>query len=115
MWPKNRVVAEHQRAGPAFQKRAAEDEGLRQPVGPLLHRELEAHAPLRAAAEQSLELRLIVGCRDDENVADAGKHQHRQRIVDHRLVVDGQELLADAQRDRVQARSGAAGQYDASS
>ena len=33
---------------------------------------------------------------DDQDLADAGEHQRRQRIIDHRLVVDRQQLLADA-------------------
>ena len=35
------------------------------------------------------------GRRDQQDLADARQHQHRQRIVDHRLVVDRQQLLAD--------------------
>src|SRR5215212_2323722 len=50
---------------------------------------------------------------DDLDVADARHHQRRQRIVDHRLVVNGQQLLADAHGDRIQPRSRSAGQDDA--
>ena len=49
---------------------------------------------LAAIAEQAAELRQVVRRRDHQDVADAGQHQHRQRIVDHRLVVDRQQLLA---------------------
>ena len=51
---------------------------------------------------------------DHQHVADARQHQRRQRVVDHRLVVDRDQLLADAQRDRMQPRPGAAGQDDPS-
>ena len=54
-----------------------------------------------------------VGVRDDEDLADAREHQHRQRVVDHRLVVDGQQLLRRGERDRMQTRAGAAGEDDA--
>jgi hypothetical protein len=46
-------------------------------------------------------------------VADARQHQGAQRVVDHRLVVDRQQLLADALRDRIQPGAGAAGEDDA--
>jgi hypothetical protein len=49
--------------------------------------------PSGSVAQQPLEQHLILGCCDHENVANPGEHQHRQRIIDHRLVEDGQELL----------------------
>jgi hypothetical protein len=36
-----------------------------------------------------------VGRRDHQDVADAGEHQRRQGIVDHRLVVDREQLFGD--------------------
>ncbi len=53
----------------------------------------ELDAPLRSASQQGFELREIFGSGNNENVTNAGKHQHRQRIIHHRLVIDGQELL----------------------
>ena len=47
---------------------------------------------------------------DDQNLADAGEHQHRQRIIDHRLVVDRHELLAHGDGQGVEARSRSTGQ-----
>ena len=89
------VVAQHQCAGIAADERAADDEGLRQAVRRRLHGVAQSDAPLRAVAEQLLEQRLVVRRGDDQDVADAGQHQHAERIVDHRLVVDRQQLLAD--------------------
>ena len=40
------------------------------------------------------------------------EHQGRERVIDHRLVVDRQQLLADRPRDRVQPRARSAGQDD---
>ena len=40
------------------------------------------------------------------------EHQRRQRVVDHRLVVDRHELLADGARQRMQPRARAAGEDD---
>src|SRR2546426_11501426 len=50
---------------------------------------------------------------DDENLPDTSQHQGRQRVIDHRLVVDRQELLALRERHRVETRTSAAGQNDA--
>ena len=66
-----------------------------------------------AVAEQMLEGGLILRRGDDQHVADLGQHQRRQRIVDHRLVVDRQQLLRRHQRERMQPRAGAAGENDA--
>ena len=41
------------------------------------------------------------------------QHQRGQRIVDHRLVVDRQQLLRRHERQRMQPRAGAAGENDA--
>ncbi len=54
-----------------------------------------------------------MGCGDDEDVPDPGEHQRRQRVVDHRLVVDRDELLRDSQCDRMQSRTRTARQNDA--
>ena len=70
-------------------------------------------AELRSVAEQPLELLGVMRSRDDQDVADAGEHQRRQRVVDHRLVVDRDQLLGDAQGDRMQPRARAAGEDDA--
>jgi len=51
-----------------------------------------------------------VGRGDDENVAYAGEHQYRDGIVDHRLVENGEQLLAHAFGDGVEARAAASGE-----
>ena len=74
---------------------------------------LDVEAELAAVAEQRLEAVLLVRRGDHQDLADAGQHQRRQRVVDHRLVVDRQQLLADRAGQRVQPRAGSAGQDDA--
>ena len=109
------VVAEDQRDAVVADEVGADDERLGQPVGRGLHRVRRSRMPhARAVAEQPLELVLVLRGRDDEDLADAGHHQRGQRVVDHRLVVDRHELLADAAGDRVQPRARAAGQDDPS-
>ncbi len=92
---------------------AADDEGLGQALGARLDGVAERMPELRAVAEQPLERRRVVGRGDDQDVADARQHQRRQRVVDHRLVVDRQQLLGDDAGERVEARPGAAGEDDA--
>ena len=64
-------------------------------------------------SQHLLETRRVLRGRDDQDFPDARQHERGQRIVDHGLVVDGQQLLAHAQGDGVQPRAGAAGQNDA--
>ena len=107
------VVAQHQRARRIADELVADDEGLRQAIGAGLHRVLQVDAPLAAVAQQLLEARRVLRRADDQDVAHAAEHQRAQRVVDHRLVVHRQQLLADGQRGRVQPGAGAAGEDDA--
>jgi hypothetical protein len=66
-----------------------------------------------SVAEQGLELRRITGSRNDQDFANAGQHQCRERIIDHRFVVDGQQLLADNLSNRPEPASGSAGKDNA--
>ena len=109
----DQVVAERQRAGLAGDPVAADQEGLRDAVRPRLLGVGEAHAEARAVAQQAAELRQVLRRGDHQDVADAGQHQRRQRVVDHRLVVDRQQLLRRRQGHRMQPRAGAAGEQDA--
>ena len=42
---------------------------------------------------------------DNENISDTSQHQHRNRIIDHRLVINRHQLLTDALCDRIQSRT----------
>ena len=69
-------------------------------------------AQRRPVAEQPLEGRLVVRRGDDQDLPDARQHQRAERVVDHRLVVDRHELLADGQGQRMQPGAGPAGEDD---
>ena len=107
------VVAEDERARSAVDEALAEDERLRQAVGARLHAVRDVHAPALAVAEQRFEPRQIQRRADDEDLSNARQHQRRERVVHHRLVVDGQHLLAHGQRCRMQPGPRPAGQDDA--
>src|SRR6202022_4449807 len=90
----------------------ADHERLRQPVGPILHGVADVDPERGAVAEHPVEPRCIVGLGDHLDVADPGQDQRRQRVIDERLVIHRQQLLADTHRDRIQPRARAAGEDD---
>ena len=69
-------------------------------------------SPLAAVPEKFAELPAVVWRGDDGNLTDARQKENRQRIIDHRLIVDRQQLLADAEREGVKPRTGTARQQD---
>ncbi len=106
------IVAEDQRAAVFADEIAADHEGLGDALGPRLGRVGEGHADARAVAEQAGETLAVLRRGDDEHLPDAGEHQHRERVVDQRLVVDGEQLLAGRNGGGVEARPRAAGKND---
>ena len=107
------VVAEHERARLAGDEVLADGEGLCQAVGARLLGVGEVHAVARAIPEQALEVRQVGRRGDDKDVPDARQHEGAERVVDHGLVVDRQQLLGGHECERVQARAGPAGEDDA--
>lgn len=107
------VVAEHQGARLAGDEALADGEGLRQAVGARLLGVGQVHAVARAVPEQALEVGQVGRGGDDQDVPNARQHEGGQRVVDHGLVVDRQQLLGGHERERVQARAGPAGEDDA--
>ena len=107
------VVAEHQRARLAGDEVLADGERLRQAVRRRLLGVGQVHAVARAVPEQALEVGEVGRRGDDQDVPDARQHEGGQRVVDHGLVVDRQQLLGGHERERVQAGAGPAGEDDA--
>ena len=107
------VVAEHQGARLAGDELLADGECLRQAIGARLLGVGQVDAVARAVPEQALEVGQVGRRGDDQDVPDARQHEGGQRVVDHGLVVDRQQLLGGHERERVQARAGPAGEDDA--
>ena len=107
------VVAEHECARLAVDELLADGEGLGQAVGARLLGVGEVDAVARAVPEQALEVGQVGRGGDDQDVTDARQHEGGQRVVDHGLVVDRQQLLGGHERERVQAGAGPAGEDDA--
>lgn len=107
------VVAEHQGARLAGNELLADGEGLGQAVRARLLGVGQVHAVARAVPEQALEVGEVRRGGDDQDVPDARQHEGGQRVVDHGLVVDRQQLLGGHERERVQACAGPAGEDNA--
>ena len=86
-------------------ERRADRYRLSQTVWILLNSILEIHPPLLAGIEQLHEPRQILRRRNDQHITDIRQHQNGQRMIDHRLVENRQQLLADSDRGRVQSRA----------
>ena len=63
-------------------------------------------------AEKSFNRREVARGADDQELTNSTGHKGPDRVVDHRLVVDGEELFADALRGWVEATAATAGEHD---
>ncbi len=106
------IIAQYQRAGRISHEIAPDKECLRDPSRVRLHGVANPYSPLVAIAQELLEERLVLRCGDGENIGDPRQQQCRQRVVDHRLVVNRHELLADDMREGVEPGSRTARQDD---
>ena len=68
---------------------------------------------MAAVAKQPGEQRRVVRRRNDEDVADAREHQGTERVIDHRLIVDREQLFRDDHCHRIKPRPLPARQNDA--
>ena len=73
---------------------------------------LDVNTELFAIAQIILQHRQIFWRRDDQHFAKSAEHQSRQRIANHRLVVNRQKLFADDFRQRVKTCPRAAGEQN---
>ena len=106
------VVTQDEGGGAASDERSPDDERLGQPVGAWLHRIFEIDSPIPSIAQKFSEAGGVLRSADDQDIPDPRQHERTERVVDHRLVVDGQELLRNNFRDRIKPRSRSAGQDD---
>ena len=95
------IVAEHEADAVVADKLAADDESLGEAVGRGLLGIAEVDSIVGSVAEQAAEAGKIGRSGDDQYVADSGEHEHGNRIVDHRFVVDRKQLLADSFGDGI--------------
>ncbi len=90
----------------------AQDEGLCQAIRGGLHLVLQMDAVLAAVAQQRLKAGRVGGGGNDQDVLNARQHKGGQRVVDHGLVVDRQQLFAGDHGQRIEPCAGTAGKND---
>ena len=106
------IIAQDHGAAVVADELLAQDEGLCQAVRRGLDFILQMDAVLAAIAQQRLEAGRIGGGGDDQDVLNACQHQRGQGVIDHRLVIDRQQLLAGDHGQRVKPGAGTAGEND---
>ncbi len=106
------VVAQHETYAILADKVAPYQKRLGKPVGRRLLGIAETHAEIRTVAQQAAERRQVGRRGYDKNIAYPGKHESRDGIIYHRLVVDRQQLFADPLGYGVKTRAGASGEND---
>ena len=87
----------------------SENECLGQAFRSLLHLILKAHAERLPVAEELFVNGRVLGRRDDKHLSYPRKHQDRQRVIDHGLIVYRQKLLGNSTRHRIETRPLSAG------
>ena len=103
---KEQVVAQDQGAWRAIQKIFGQNKGLGQAIGWGLFNIGKRHPPVRSIPQKPFELFHIFRRRDNRDLANIRQHQNAQRIIDHRLIIDWQQLFryADCDREKTCAR-----------
>ena len=107
------IVAENECDRIVADEVAPQNERMREPDRLVLHHIADVDAPGRAITEQMAIERQVLGGGNQQNILNAREHQHRQWVIDHRLVVDRQELFVDCKRRGIKPRAGATGQNNA--
>ena len=107
------VVAKHQGGGIVADELPADHERLGQAVGFRLGGVRDGQAPLRTVSQELAKTGRVVRRGNDQQIPNAGQHEHADRVIDHGLVVDRQQLLAHDVGQRLEPGTGAAGQHDA--
>jgi len=107
------VVTQHERNFVVTDERFTDDERLGQPFRGRLNLIRQVDSQFRTVAEQSLERVVILWSRNDQDIPNSSRHEGGKRVVDHRLVVDGDQLLAGCFGDWPKPAAGSSGQNDA--
>ena len=87
------IVAQDHAYAVAADEGLTDDESLRKTVGRRLLGIGKIDLVVGTVAQKAPKAGQVLRCGDNQNVAYACLHQHGNRIIDHRLVVDGQQLL----------------------
>lgn len=106
------IVTEYQADFFGSDKFFSDDECLGEPIRFYLFLIFESASEFASVSEEVPEPREIVWGGDDEYLIDTRRYKGGNRVIDHRLVIDGHELFAYSHRYRVESRTGASGEND---
>ena len=81
---------------------SADEESLGQSARTRLDGISDREANLAPVLEHALEIPDVIGRRDQQDLANTGQHQGGEGIIDHRFIINGQQLLAGRTRDRIE-------------
>ena len=107
------VVAQNQAHRVIADEFFADQKRLGQTVRSGLFLVVKMHAKLAAITQQVAILRQVLRGGNNQDFTDAGQHQDRDRVIDHRFVIDRQQLFGNTKGDGVQTRARTASQNDA--
>ena len=111
---KVKVVAKDQGSIEALNEVFAEQKCLSNPLRLRLFKIVKLTAPLTTVLEQFFKKMLLFRRCNNGYFPDASLHQDCQRVINHRLVINRHQLLADASRQGKQARAGSSGKNNSS-
>src|SRR5580692_3588813 len=100
------IVAEHDHDGATLGEMLAKAQRIGDSALAFLIRVVNiAQSKLRAVAEETKKLTRRVSTGDDHDLHDSGRTERLQRIIDHRLVVNRQQMFVGHLRQRAQSRA----------
>jgi len=99
--PVEDIITQDERDRIITNKLFTNDKRLSKAIRAWLHFVLNRNAPLRTIAQQALKARCILWCTDDQNIVDPCQHQRTERIIDHWLIIDREQLLTDSHGYRI--------------
>ncbi len=105
-----KIVTQDQADGIVVDKLFADQKRLGDALGFRLYGIVNRNAPALSIAQQLLKSGDILGCRNNQDIIDAGNHQGGQGIVNHRFVIDRLQLFTGHQGQGVEPGAGAAGE-----
>ena len=104
------VIPQHHGAHVVPDEFLADHKRLGQAIRGGLHRVLQVQSKLAAVPQQRLKARGIRGGGNNQDILNPRQHQRGQGVVNHGLVIHGQQLFAGYHGQRVQPGTRAAGQ-----
>ncbi|MPM64768.1 hypothetical protein SDC9_111657 [bioreactor metagenome] len=99
--PKENVIAQNQGHFFASNELLTHNKSICQAARFILASVGELKPKLRSIPKQPLKTGQVFWRADHQNIADACQHKHGKRVIDHRFIVNRQQLLAGCQSEWV--------------